>query len=95
MKNPNDPIIRPGDPTYRYTVEKHQIAEAILINLFHHIHFLYGSPKCHAQREKWRMVHRALVHHEYTTPNGRYLTNKGFIYVQSRGQEFTHNEPPN
>lgn len=94
MKSPADPILQPGDEVNRYAKDKHEIAEAILINLFHRFHFLYGCPKNYTQRSSWKRVHRGLIHHEYTTPNGRYLTNKGFIYVQSRGKEFTQNEPP-
>lgn len=91
MKNPGDPILKPTDPVSRYTSEKHEMAEAILINLFHRFHFLFGSPHTHARREVWRMVHRALIHHAYITPNGRFLTDKGFEYVRLKGEEYTHN----
>lgn len=90
MNTPGDPILNPKDSVNHYSRNKHMIAEGILINIFHRFPFLYGCPASHTPRNFWKLVHRGLVAHGYISPNGRYLTEKGFLYVQAQGEKFPH-----
>lgn len=93
MRNPADPILKPGDEVTSYSHSKHRVAEAILINLFHQLDPDFGCPKSHYIKSRWKSVHFALTANEYITPNGRFLTEKGFSYALAKGKEFTGAKP--
>lgn len=85
----HEPIIQPGDSPTPYRMNVHRYAEAIMRNIFHRLPKDFARPRGPAAKEIWDVAFRALKAHSYLTSEGRELTEKGWLYIQSHSKDFT------
>lgn len=86
---PDEPFLSPDEPITQYKALRQLFARAILRNIFHKLPTSMGMPRGSiTNRKMWNRAFQALIVYEYTTPNGRFLTEKGFQYIQDHEREF-------
>lgn len=67
---------------------RHMNSQAILRNLFHHFSWNFCQPRYAEGKAQWQIAKDGLIQHEYITPNGNFLTEKGFQYISDHAKEF-------
>lgn len=89
LNHPDPPFLEPGEPRSTYKYMKHKFCRAILLNIFHKLPVDLGCPRGNiTNKETWKRAIQALIVYEYLTPNGKFLTEKGFLYVKQHAWEW-------
>lgn len=83
------PFIQPGEPVTQYAVDMEVAATAILRNLFHRYPWYFCRPTGNHPKQCWHRAQTSLIHHRLITPNGNFLTELGYSYIDTHQKDFT------